>query len=301
MALSHFSFYTIGFLWGLFFRRFWFPACVIETFHLIFFAMIWGLRGLSNAQYLLQLPLSALFGLLIGYWLAEAVNLRQLVFLKRFARFGLWIPLVLCELIILHATLVLWELNELLGVPLNYVFTFILYALEIVVFYFVNRYSDVWEYMGPDGPSRDDYAAELFHVLWGIFQLLQILVFLAIQWSAPSFNPFWISLIVFGVQSLIVCSIAAWSRQYSWRIHSVVRLSANSSHCANTYLDVTQDESIVSMSNGNTTTTTATSTMAVDTEDSEDSHVVPLVAAPIGSMMHSPATAATKSSFKKQS
>jgi hypothetical protein len=229
MALGHYSFYILGLIWGLFLKRFWFPlAAVGLVFHEIFYKLVFGRGSVSETEYVLWLPVSFAFGLCIGYFLSAWINLRRLLFLRADVRHGWWLFVALVEFTVLHAVLVFWEITSVFPRPWNVISTFLIYLVFIPLSWIFTCRARVWEYRGRDGGfHRDDNAAGIFHALWGLFHLTATFVFGLLQWTTPSFWQFWVSLIVFGAQLLLLLLLRYLAHTYDWKSLHLVRSSCD--------------------------------------------------------------------------
>lgn len=210
--LSFYTYYTVGFLWALFLRRFASPTfALLVVWHYWIYGTIVGPERFSSGDFHFFLPLTALFGLSMGYMLASLVNLRRLIFWKEWDVYGWWLPLVLFEFILLHLVLALWESTGTVARPLSYLLTFLAYALLIPFFYFVTREFDVWAYWNATKQelSTDDHAAARFHLYWAEFHLSATLIFLVFEWILPDAWPFWFALasVVFHILLYVMISL----------------------------------------------------------------------------------------------
>lgn len=253
MALSYFSYYAIGLILSLYLRRFFSPIFfIVVLFHHIFWFLIWGRGSLSKIEFALWMPLTAMFGVLIGYWLAELLNTRRLLFIKHVHRYSWWFTQALLELILLFAILAFWEVTAVFTRPWNFIATFLAYFFIIPLLYFANRRSNIWDYIGTDGQAhRDDYAAEVFHFYFYLFLMGTVLVFGIVEWvdSDSDFWQFWIALIVFGAHLLSLSLLACIA--VNWRCRRIYR-------CRETGAYFSQVASVSEECETTTATTTAT-------------------------------------------
>jgi hypothetical protein len=208
--LSFYSYYIVGFMWGLFLRRWASPLFVLLViWHYWIYGAIVGPEKFALGEFQFFLPLTVLFGVTIGYLLSSLLNLRRLIFWKEWDAYGFWLPLVLVEFILFHLVLGLWESTGTVARPLSYLLTFLAYLLMIPFFYFVTREFMVWAYWDPAKKqlSTEDNAAGRYHLFWSIFQLSATLIFLVFEWILPDVWPFWFALAATGFHVVLYVMI----------------------------------------------------------------------------------------------
>jgi len=198
--LSYCTYYVVPMLWGLYLRRFAAPAVLLlVVWHFMIYEAGVGMVRASTLDFRIFMPLTAFFGLGMGYMLSNLLNLKRLLFLRQFDRYGGWLFMAVIQFVLMHAIRVVWEERGTFEPPSNYAVTILLEVLLIILWYFVGRGFTIWAYEDPrtNKLAFDDKAALKFHLAWGGYQISADVIFAVFQWSSSTIWPFWAVLTTF--------------------------------------------------------------------------------------------------------
>ena len=220
--LSYYLYYASGLLLSLLTRSVIKPVFVIlVVFHWLIYGVILSADGsghrTASAEYRYWIPMTTMMGILSGYAVAQLLNFRRLIFFRRelIRDYGGWMLGVMpFQLFMLIATLCIWELEGVLVKPFSYVTALACQAVFIPIAGWAWHGHIVFAYEeeGSEALKWDDYAGHIFYgVLW-IYLCLTTLVFGLIRWLAPSFWPFWIGLMMFGLHATLTSMAGACIR-----------------------------------------------------------------------------------------
>lgn len=204
--ISYFSYYAASFMWGLFFRRFAVPTLLIVlVWHYMIYGLIVGADRFKDAEFHYWLPLTAILGVMMGYIVAGLLNLRRVIFWKRFDLYGCWLPAVLLEFTMFHGVLAIWETTGTFVRPVNFIVTLIGFIVLIPLWYFLTSGFTVWAYWDESNGklSYADRAALKFHGVFALFQISACIIFTATESANSAIWPFWIMLGTFGFHILL--------------------------------------------------------------------------------------------------
>ena len=190
MALDYIVYQIAGFLWGMYFRSFFFSGFWLYAFQVAFF-FVFGKGAVTVEEYWFFLPLTFLLYSLLAIGLQWAINAPLLIAYELFSR-ELYITKVLIQLIILHAILALWAIPA----PWGGILLFIAYSLSIIILWFMNRYDIIWALKDGKGGYYYTNCASIFHCQWALYFLPPIIVYTIVEAVHPSFWMFWV---VFGL------------------------------------------------------------------------------------------------------
>ena len=204
MALDYLTYYSIGFIWGMFLKKYFFFSITMLAFFTIFFKYVFG-EGPNTTLVELELwlPLSAILGLIISTVISYVVYIPAL-FVVDYVRYEWYTIKLLIEFLVLHILLVFWELLPISPFPWGGLVAIVAYIIAFIVIYWLNRNDHVW-CIDECGRERRRSAESSFFY-WAIFFITPILFFTIVVAISSIWN-FWLVLVTFIVSAIILCII----------------------------------------------------------------------------------------------
>lgn len=201
MALDYLTYYLSGFIWGIFFRDFWFSNTILAYFQ-IFFFFVFGIGSSTITEFLFWLPLTFIFGLIVGITIPLIIYAPYFIVYEYFIK-PWYIAKIIIEIIVLHILLIFWELLPISPFPWGGIVALIVYSVLIFALYWINKYDFIW--LVPDGKGcyiiKD--CPKIFFFYFAIFFLPVIILFTIIVAVSSIWN-FYVGLILFGISMIIL-------------------------------------------------------------------------------------------------
>jgi hypothetical protein len=206
--LSFYTYYTLSFTLAFFLRRYAFVMVLIFGWQLLGYGWIVG-GSASDSDYFFFLPLVAMGGAAIGYYVSTVLNLRRAIFIKHFDHYDLSVPIMFIVMVMTLCVLAIWETVGTFSAPAKYLVTFFAYVIMLPIFYLVTRRLVVWAFWddATQLESYSDHAAAKFYVAWGTYLLTETLVFVIFEWALPYVWPFWWAVFAFGLHLVIFATM----------------------------------------------------------------------------------------------
>lgn len=231
--LSHYLYYAMGLIVCLYTRSIARSTIVvIFFFHIIIYNFsiqlsTAGGERTNKMEFRAWLPITAFIGMVSAYIVGQLVNFRRLIFVSDdMAQYGCWMLAILpFQLLMLGATLVIWETEDLWIRPLTYLCAGLGQMIFIVMAAVAWGGHSVFSYReeGTDNLLYDDFAGPKFYGTLFVYLLSSTLVFGIIRWLAPSFWPFWIALLVFGLHLIFSAIIGLVPSSEGGRLYGEAR------------------------------------------------------------------------------
>ena len=215
MALDYLTYYLAGFIWGIYFRDFWFSIGALWAFGK-FFYYVFGTGTTNFDEFYFWLPLTAIFGLIIGLILPLILNGPYLITFESFS-FEWYVVKIIVQIVILHALLILWEVLPVTPFPWGGIVQLVAFSVAIFVIYWLNRSDFIWAVRrkvnskkcnGVDGEYEwvIGNCPLIIHLHWALFFLPVILIFTLVT-AFTYIWPFWIGLFVFIISTIALIII----------------------------------------------------------------------------------------------
>ena len=193
MALDYLTYYLAGFIWGIFFRDFWFSGTILSWFQ-VFFFFVFGQGSATDSEFWLWLPLSFLLASIIGLGIPTILYVPHFLSIKYFEN-QFYVAKIILEIVALHALLIFWELLPNTPFAWGGIIEFVVFLVAIIVLFWINRYDFIWSI--PDGKGGciiQNCCVITFYTQFAFFFLPVILLFTIVISIVSGFWGFWLVL-----------------------------------------------------------------------------------------------------------
>ena len=189
MTVPYIAYSLSGFIWGVYFRNFFFSGFFLYLFQVSFF-FIFGQGSVTSYEYWVFMPLTFFLFCLESIFMQYVINSPKLLPIASFSR-ELYIIKILIQIIVLHAIMSLL----IIGYPWSLIIMFFIYLAVLIVIWFINKSDFMWTNCCKNikhGCSRFCTCSTILYTFFTAYFISIIFAYLIVILINDNIWPFWI-------------------------------------------------------------------------------------------------------------